>query len=64
MIKITNEINGKKYELVNGYGSCNRCVFDTRFGCRVEMEHRVFNRRLVCAELQGVWKEACDADVQ
>lgn len=32
MIKITNEVGGKLYELVNGYGSCNGCVFDTRFG--------------------------------
>jgi hypothetical protein len=60
MIKITNEIDGKKYELVNGYGSCAGCAFNSQFGCCVDMKQRVFNHRLVCKELYGKWKEVRD----
>lgn len=57
MIRITNEIDGKKYELVPRYGSCEGCVFKSRFGCTLEECRRDFNYRQVCKVLLSIWKE-------
>lgn len=65
MIKITNEINGKKYELVPRTFGCFGCVFDRRqadsfSGCKLNAEHAYFQGRPICEELHGIWKEARD----
>jgi hypothetical protein len=62
MIKITNEINGKKYELVPGFGCCGRCAFNSSFGCTLEECSKDFNYRQVCRILLGIWKEVRNAD--
>lgn len=61
MIKITNEIDGKKYELMPETDICEGC--DLRKKCdeiRPQVAHSVFNRCCVCAKLYGIWKEVKD----
>lgn len=60
MIKITNEIEGKKYELVpeKEMKPCEGCAFTTRNGdglCLLKDD--CFNGYCVCGELRGIWKE-------
>jgi hypothetical protein len=61
MIKITNEVNGKKYELERYYGDspCESC--DLQEGC-AENAQTAWCWRGVCDVLPGVWKEVRDAD--
>lgn len=61
MIRITNEINGKKYELVPEKENCEGCCFDTNINnldCLIEEDG--FNGRCVCNTLNGIWKEVRD----
>ena len=56
MIKITNEVNGKKYELVPTTFACEGCDLyeDTNQECMSENE---FDGHSVCLMLGGMWKE-------
>lgn len=61
MIKITNEIGGKKYELVGESYLCSGCSFlDKRTGCILPNNQRRFGGIGVCGKLGGVWKEVKD----
>jgi hypothetical protein len=64
MIKITNEIDGKKYELVPSCGCCGGCVFNSCFGCTLDECHKDFNYRQVCKILLSIWKEVRDETLQ
>lgn len=59
MIKITNEIDGKKYELERYYGDypCESC--DLREPCCGETANLQWDGRGVCDALPGpgIWKE-------
>ena len=59
MIKITNEINGKKYELERYHGDypCESC--DLRKACGEDADTQ-WGGRGVCDALPGVWKEVRD----
>lgn len=65
MIKITNEIDGKKYEFVTKKEtdsfSCIDCDFwsEARAGCMAK-RLRVKNR--LCDSRLGIWKEVRNAD--
>ena len=57
MIRITCEISGKKYELVNETHLCDECAFlleGILYGCE---DYPKFNCRGICAKLHGIWKE-------
>ena len=65
MIKITNEIDGKLYELVpekEGMNRCEGCAFD--FDPDIDkvcpLKDDFFNGCCVCTELRGIWKEVKD----
>lgn len=63
MIKITNEVDGKKYELVPATtdGHCNECAMKGR---SID-ECRTFSLLWgygICVKLNGIWKEVRDAD--
>lgn len=62
MIKITNEIDGKLYELVQKKCDCDECAFNGDPECLLPKEHSYHNGYLICC--QGIWKEVRDADVQ
>ena len=63
MIKITNEFNGKKYELVEEQYLCSGCSFlDKSVGCILPNDQRLFRGVNVCGRLGGIWKEVKDAD--
>lgn len=57
MIRITNEIDGKLYELVPEVYICEGC--DLKYEC-TELVHSVFNGCAVCGKLHGIWKEVKD----
>ena len=60
IIRITNEIDGKKYELVKETHLCDGCAFleeGNLSGCENYFE---FNSRAICAKLHGIWKEVRD----
>ena len=61
MIKITNEINGKLYELEICYGDspCESC--DLRESCG-EMANNQWEGIDICDALPGVWKEVRDGE--
>lgn len=63
MIRITNEVDGKKYELVEAEigGSCEGCVMNGKSvkECRT---FSLFHGYGICARLNGIWKEVRDAD--
>lgn len=61
MIKITNEIDGKLYELKRycGDSPCESC--DLREACE-ENGNTLWEGFGVCDALPGVWKEVRDAD--
>lgn len=67
MIRITNEINGKKYELVPETEICKGCCFDTDYrnthsiDCAIEEDG--FNGTCVCHTLRGIWKEVKDENL-
>ena len=59
MIRITNEIKGKLYELVPEKENCENCCFDTNnLECLIVEDE--FNGRCVCNALNGIWKEVRD----
>jgi hypothetical protein len=61
MIRITNELDGKKYELVPEIYICGGC--DIKNKCDAnhpEREDNIFNGFLVCEKLNGIWKEVRD----
>lgn len=63
MIKITNEIGGKLYELVPDIYVCEGCdLMKKCHGAYIEMIDGIFNGHTVCMKLQGIWKEVRDAD--
>ena len=73
MIKITNEIDGKKYELVPRIGGvrepCRGCAHyngwtGQRKTCGFTPYWVEFNDEMVCKKLRGIWKEVRDEDVQ
>lgn len=55
MIKITNEIDGKLYELVQKKCDCDGCAFNGEFQCLLPKEHSYYNGYLICGK--GIWKE-------
>lgn len=62
MVKITTDIDGKKYELVGEVHLCDGCALlkdGILSGCN---EFPKFNRIAICSKLHGIWKEVEDAD--
>lgn len=62
MVKITAEVNGKKYELINEIHLCDECAFlkeGILCGCN---NFPRFNQKAICAKLHGIWKEVKDGD--
>jgi hypothetical protein len=62
MIKITNEANGKLYELVprRDERDCSGCSFEIttgKYNCSLPLKESLFNDIFVCAHLEGIWKE-------
>lgn len=59
MIKITNEVNGKLYELVpeKEMTPCEGCAFDKNSDIICSLQNDCFNGCCVCGELHGIWKE-------
>lgn len=66
MIKITNEVNGKVYELVpeKEMTPCEGCAFDKKSDivCFPALKEGAFNGCCICTELHGIWKEVKDED--
>ena len=62
MIRITNEIGGKKYELVNEICICECCDLKKICHDGLKREHSAFNGCCVCAKLHGIWKEVKDVE--
>jgi hypothetical protein len=55
MIKITNEIDGKLYELIPGTFACEGCDFyENNPDCISENE---FDGHIICLMLGGIWKK-------
>lgn len=61
MIKITNEIDGKLYELERYYGD-SPCVSCDLRECCGEDRNMLWEGFGVCGALPGIWKEVKDAD--
>lgn len=61
MIRITNEINGKKYELERYYGDlpCESCDLQETCG---EKANNQWEGIGVCDALPGIWKEVRDGE--
>lgn len=70
MIRITNEIDGKKYELVPATKSCMGCAFEKKQkdyldNCKLtkkHSKHTLYQGNVVCIRMNGIWKEVRDAD--
>lgn len=60
MIKITNEISGKKYELVPRTQHCKGCAFHQGGECKLKDRYFYFNYLSICTTLSGIWKEMRD----
>jgi hypothetical protein len=68
MIKITNEINGKLYELAPAVHGCMGCAFDIKRkdglgDCKLTKEyskHAFYQGKIVCSRIYGIWKEVQD----
>lgn len=61
MIKITNKIDGKLYELVpKEPHDCNECAFNGEYDCTIPKEHRYHYGHLACLRYCGIWKEVKD----
>jgi hypothetical protein len=56
MIRITNEVNGKLYELERYYGDCPCESCDLQEGCAENVQTDWCGRG-VCDVLPGVWRE-------
>lgn len=61
MIKITNEIDDRKYELLTDRSDCDKCAFYNG-GCNCTNEQSNFNDYVLCIILNGIWKEVKDED--
>lgn len=63
MIKITNYLDGKKYELVPTMndGSCDGCAMKGKPTVECRTQTSLWGR-CVCVRLNGIWKEVKDAD--
>lgn len=69
MIKITNEVDGKKYELAPAIKSCMGCAFDIEHkgylndcGLTKYPKHNLYHGKNVCSRMNGIWKEVKDGD--
>jgi hypothetical protein len=63
VIKITNEVDGKKYELVKAEvgGSCDGCVMKGKPHDKCRAFSLLWGYG-ICVRLNGIWKEVRDAD--
>lgn len=65
MIKITNEIDGKKYELMPAINRCMGCAFEKKQKdyldtCKLTKKlskHALYQGKIVCNRMNGIWKE-------
>ena len=63
MIKITNKIDGKLYELVPAVCKCRGCAFhierkDYLNNCGLtKYGHALYHGKNVCTRMDGIWKE-------
>lgn len=61
MIRITNEFNGKLYELVPETYICEGCDLKKKCnGSYLEIINGMFNGCNVCGKLHGIWREIKD----
>lgn len=60
MIRITNEIDGKKYELVPSHKGCIECDLERMCYGVDNKRNVIWDESLPCSRLFGVWKEATD----
>jgi hypothetical protein len=63
MIKITNEVGGKLYQLVpekEWNKPCEGCAFDKNSDIVCSLKDDCFNGCCVCSKLRGIWKEVQD----
>lgn len=63
MLRVTTEVDGKKYELVPDKYICSGCDLNINKACIVVGEKRslgFFNGQSVCGKLGGIWKEIKD----
>lgn len=58
MIKIINEIDGKKYELVPSDKGCIECDLEKMCYGVEDKKNVVWDITLPCSRLFGVWKES------
>ena len=58
MIKIINDVNGKKYELVHSDEGCKGCSL--RKQCKHWTEAPQWHTKLLCLKLDGIWKKVKD----
>lgn len=68
MVRVTTEVDGKKYELVPEIDNCNcagcafyqlpmiRCLLERRY------RYKCFKGIKVCEKLHGIWKEIKNED--
>lgn len=61
MIKIINEINGKKYELALDVADCEKCAFAGLGISECDEVDRFYGEQL-CVKYNGIWKEVKDED--
>ena len=57
MVKITNEINGKKFELVPSDKGCIECALERMCYGVDKKINVIWGESLPCSRLFGVWKE-------
>jgi hypothetical protein len=62
MIKITNEIDGKKYELVESDNGCDDCSLRKR--CKHWTDAPQWGADTLCLKLDGAWREVRDETLQ
>lgn len=65
MVKIINEIDGKKYELIPEINVCEGCAFcDEEICCALANREydRCFHRINICGRFKGIWKEVKDGN--
>ncbi len=62
MIKITNEVDGKKYELVPSHQGCIGCDLERMCYGIATKRNVIWDETKPCSRLFGVWREVRDAD--
>lgn len=70
MIRITNEVDGKLYELAPAIHGCMGCAFDIEQkdhlgDCKLtkrysKEKHAFYQGKIVCSRMYGIWKEVQD----